>query len=281
MTTFLCVADIHDDERKLERMVEFSRGCDAVITCGDDFDKSLNHTYESSNLLRKVLPLQNRGLFNREERERSIKADFKNFYVNRARVINQYYKRTGLPAFGTLGNHDPAYIVDEMRAVKYLVGAATDFKGLAIAGLPATGAFVLEVRDACPEQFPHLSQYCGIDDENQEGRIGSAAQNLLCRTRPIDIFITHKSFKKHLQDLLCSARRRILTHDFEVDAGAAAVDKKFRPTLNIFGHYHSARPYTERSQDGKRCFAFVSPNSALKVTLKDRVPVFFETMRYF
>ncbi|MEM2916533.1 MAG: metallophosphoesterase [Candidatus Woesearchaeota archaeon] len=48
MTTFLCVADIHDNWQKLEKIVDFSKGCDAIIDAGDDFDQWLNGNDESA-----------------------------------------------------------------------------------------------------------------------------------------------------------------------------------------------------------------------------------------
>jgi predicted phosphodiesterase len=55
MTTILCVSDIHDNEEKHKKMAELGKGCDFVITCGDDFGRYIKGAQEEN------IPLQELG----------------------------------------------------------------------------------------------------------------------------------------------------------------------------------------------------------------------------
>ena len=61
MTKLLCASDIHDDESKHSELEEMARGCDGVITAGDDWDRMhptedpRRHEYESNIILGELL----------------------------------------------------------------------------------------------------------------------------------------------------------------------------------------------------------------------------------
>ncbi|MEM4240201.1 MAG: metallophosphoesterase [Candidatus Woesearchaeota archaeon] len=279
MTTFLCVADIHDNWQKLEKIVGFSKGCDAIIDAGDDFDQWLNGNDESAWLIKHKLPEENRDIINPIRRAQAIKDCFKIHYLERAVKINEYYKRAGIPVFATLGNHDPQFVKNKMTAVKYLVGSTAEFQGLAIAGLPATGEFVNAVLDFCPEFYPHLRWYDEISCRDGCGRISEAAKNLLGQSA-IDIFVTHKGHKTLFRETAGTSRLSSSNSidDYGCDAGAVAINRKFRPLLNVFGHYHLSKPLCE--QHGGQWFVCPGRNSAVKIAIRDKAIVATEALYY-
>ncbi len=313
LTTLCIVSDLHGEEKKFSQLGGISQGCSAVITCGDDFDRELKGNYESNALISALLkkhqqksrispttssaleallheiePLpeeeQKRRLddFNTQhpevaaESERignAIKTGFAEYFGNNARALNQHYAGLGIPVFGTAGNHDPIPALEEMSAVKYLFGEAVNFKGLSIGGLPATGEWVPGPMRFCREFFPHLEHYSPVADENQEGEISGLAKKLL--EKPIDIFVTHKAYRKDLQHW---DKYYAKDDQFGVDAGAVAVAKRSRPKLNVFGHYHMERPKVAE-RDGT-FHVYVGPNAAVKVTLDGNRPVKFDSVFY-
>ncbi len=316
MTKLLCVSDLHDVEKKHKQMVEYAKGCDAIITCGDDLDsEDSDHRYEANlvigELLRKhqkqskISPaaaseleslLQRIDGLSEDEQESklkefsqshpgfeeesnrigaAIKNDFLEHFKNRAKAINGWYTKAGIPAFGTPGNHDPLPVLKELKSVKYLAGTTANLGDLTIAGLPATGEWVPGPMKFCPEFYPHLTHYSPIMDENEAGKISGSAKKLLEHQGTIDVFVTHKSYKLDLQKW-----DEYYADDdkFGVDAGALAVAKKHKPKLNVFGHYHMAKPRVA-FRDGT-FHLYVGPNAAVKVNLEGNKPVDFESVYY-
>ena len=308
MTTVLCVSDIHDEEQKHEQMAGWAKGCDAILTAGDDLDRYIDGQIEADILLsglvkkygqthqvtpqarqelERVLqdaedlpPEQQKaalGGFLRKHpeiiKDAHIKNEFLAHYTGRAQAINTAYKKAGIPAYGTAGNHDPLPALEQMDAVQYLLGTTAEHKGLRIAGLPATGEWVPGPMQFCPEYYPHLKQY-------HPEEVSGLAKKLLNEKNPIDIFITHKAYKEELQEWDEYYQEGGPLHGFGVDAGAAAVDKKFKPSVNVFGHYHMEHPKVKRSGDGTQWFLYVGPNAAVKLTLKGKKPFEFESIYY-
>lgn len=316
MAKLLCVSDLHDVEKKHKQMVEYAKGCDILVTCGDDFDREeADHQYEANlvigalfkkhqqqsginpattseleSLLRRIdgLPEDEQeselGDFSQkhpefEEESNRVGTDIKNGFLthfkNRAKAINSWYTKAGIPVFGTPGNHDPLPALEELKAVKYLAGTTENLGGLNFAGLPATGEWVSGPMRFCPEFYPHLTHYSPVKDEKDAGEISGSAKKLLEHQGTIDVFVTHKAYKPDLQKW---DKYYAQGDQFGVDAGAVAVAKKHKPKLNVFGHYHMAKPRVA-FRDGT-FHLYVGPNAAVKVTLDGNKPVDFESIYY-
>ncbi len=315
MTKLLCVSDVHDVEQKHRQMVDYAKGCDAIITCGDDFDKESDQQYEANMLLGASLKkhqqqsrinpathseleslLQSIDGLPREEQERelekfsqqhpeveeesnrigtAIKNDFLAHFMNRAKAINSWYAKAGIPAFGTIGNHDPLPVLGELKAVKYLAGSTANLGKLTLAGLPATGEWVPGPMKFCPEFYSHLTHYSPVMNENDAGEISGLAKKLLEHQGAIDVFVTHKAYTLDLQKW---DKYYAQDDQFGIDAGALAVAKKHKPKLNVFGHYHMAKPKVA-CREGT-FHLYVGPNAAVKVTLDGNKPVDFESVYY-
>lgn len=271
MTTFLCIADIHEDEKKLEQLVEFSKGCDAILDCGDDLDRFVNSGDESASIIRDI-HREYSDIVSRERRVRSMKDEFRKVYGQKAERINEHYRRIGIPVFAVLGNHDPSFAAGRMGALNYIQGKCTDFMGLTIAGLPATGEFVRMVADFCPEYFQHIGWY-------DESRVSEAAKNIL-ESNNVDIFITHKTFRPEFHSW--SSRPGLWNCDYAypggVDAGAVAVYRKFRPRFCVFGHYHMKEPWQE-SVNG-RLFLCPGVNYAVRVSVDNGIPAVSGALKF-
>lgn len=307
MTKILCVSDIHDEESKFAQMADWAKGHDAIITAGDDLGKYINDASEENLLLGALVkkhgqthhvtpqtrqeleqllqsaeelpPEQQKavlGGFLQKHPEvikgEHIKKDFLAHYAQRAQKINAFYKKAGIPAYGTAGNHDPLPALGQMNAVKYLLGETAELKGLSIAGLPATGEWVPGPMQFCPEYYPHLMQY-------HPEQVSGLAKKLIEQPK-IDVFITHKAYKQELQEWDEYYQEGQPMHEFGVDAGAVAVDKKFKPALNVFGHYHMERAKVKRSEDGMQWFLYVGPNAAVHVTFNGKKPFEFQGKYY-
>jgi predicted phosphodiesterase len=319
MTTLLCASDIHDEKDKHAKLAEYSAGCDAVITAGDDFDRYTEQGPEA-NLLPQLLlqkhwqqtqlpreALQSFGNllqriddqppekqkqeinaflkanpdFVRESQriQHEVKKGFLAHYLKRAKSINEHYRATGIPAVGTPGNHDPLPAIEQMDSVQYLLGDVADLDGVRIAGLPATGEWVPGALQLCPEFYPHLSHYSPHTDKNAQP--SELAQKLLQHEGGIDVLVTHKAYRTDVQEWDKYYRKGEQLHEFGVDAGAVAVDKKFKPALNVFGHYHMDKAKVKRSEDGAQWFLYVGPNAMVRVELDDEnKPHSFEGLRY-
>jgi len=156
-----------------------------------------------------------------------------------------------------------------------LAGTTANLGGLTFAGLPATGEWVPGPRKFCPEFYPHLTHYSPVMDENDAGEISESAKKLLEHQGTIDVFVTHKAYRLDLQKW---DKYYAEDDQFGVDAGAVAVAKKHKPKLNVFGHYHMAKPKVA-FRDGT-FHLYVGPNAAVKVTLDGNKPVDFESMYY-
>lgn len=316
MVSLLCVSDLHDNEAKLKQVAGFAKSGDAIITAGDDLDKELpEQQYEANALLAGLMkkhqpksgatkeqteqlntlfsklqekPAQeeydkaisfiekNPELKELLQAERGIKKDYISHFAKRADAINDFYKKAGIPGFGTAGNHDPLPALGRISTIKYLLGETTDFKGLSIAGLPATGEWT-QAAGAFPDFYPHLQQYSPAID-NEKGEPSDLAKRLLEHNGKIDVFVTHKAYRKDLQDWDPAYAEQ---DAFGVDAGAQAIDEKFHPTLNVFGHYHLARARIKRSEDGNQWFLFVGPNASVRVDIDNaKKPMMFESFYY-
>ncbi len=315
MTTLLAVSDIHCDKTKLEQMVNFSKGCDLILTCGDDFDKMLGEgQYESNALIASLVRqhgqgnvspetekefmelLQRAESLSKEEQEREIavflqkhpevvehtqrlsslvKTKFLEHYSASASAINEHYKRTGIPVFGTAGNHDPLPALKQMTAVKYLFGQTASSHGLSIAGLPATGEWVPGPLKFCPEFFEHLKHYTPVMDENEPAEVSGLAKRLLEHSGPVDVFVTHKAYRLDLQEW---DEHYAEDERFGVDGGAVAVAKKHQPKLNVFGHYHMERPKV--AERNGTFHVYVGPNAVVKIVWDKGKPAAFESVYY-
>ncbi len=278
MTTFLCVADIHEEERKLESIVGLSRGCDAILDCGDDLDKFIINNDESASIIRNicrkfacVIPSPRRTI--------AMKDEFRRVYEEKAARVNSYYKRAGIPVFATLGNHDPYFVAGQMGAVNYVHGKHADFAGLTIAGLPATGDFVRIAMGFSPEYYPQIGWYDGVESEKTAKEPSEAAKNILGSGK-VDVFITHQNF---VPDFHSWSQRSGLwgcnrNYHASVDAGALAVNKKFKPRLCVFGHYHLREPRSAVIDN--RLFLCPGVNHAVKVVMNSGVPEIAGAMSY-
>jgi Icc-related predicted phosphoesterase len=278
MTAFLCIADIHEDEKKLEQLVEFSKGCDAILDCGDDLDRFVNSRDESTSIIRDI-QREYSDIVSSERRIRAMKDAFRKIYEDKAEKINEYYRRAGIPVFATLGNHDPSFIVSRMSAVNYIHGKYTEFMGLALAGLPATGEFVRMVMDFCPEYYQHIDWYGRVESGMDRKEPSGAAKNILGSSR-VDVFVTHKTFRPELNSW--SSRHGLWNCNYAyrdgVDAGALAVDRKFKPRLNVFGHYHLKEPRQE-SVNG-RLFLCPGVNYAVRVSVDNGIPAVTGALKF-
>jgi len=318
MTTLLCISDVHNDEKKLKQIAGFAKGCDALITAGDDLDQQVQDKegniagFESDIILeelkRKHQPeskaseeelqqfnalyqefsesptegkkaqvqnfLQNHPEVNKVlNAEEEAKQEFINHYNTRAEGINKYYKQAGILGFGTSGNHDPLSARKSLSAVNYLLGKTAEFKGLVIAGLPATGE-AFEAANKFPDLYQHLQFY----DTEETSKL---AKMLLEHTGKIDVFVTHKAYKPEIQQWDPHYKEGQPLAKFGVDKGAVEVDEKFKPALNVFGHYHLERAKVKRSEDGKQWFLYVGPNAAVRVEFdKEKRPFLAKSVYY-
>jgi Icc-related predicted phosphoesterase len=279
MTTFLCIADIHENEKKLEQIVKFSKGCDAILDAGDDFDRWLNGIDESNLIMHKTLPDEHREIIGKDRRVMKIKDSFRHEYENKARIVNDYYRKSGIPVFATLGNHDPTFVQFQMNAVKYLLGSTAEFNGLTIAGLPATDC-ATHAATACPEFYSHLNWYNAIAHDGIDREPSDAAKNILSQNGTVDIFITHKTYRPAFHGIARESRRAYenLIEDYDIDSGAAAVNRKFKPRLNLFGHYHLPKPVWEKSNG--QWFLCPGRSAAVKVAVREKEVVCFEALNY-
>jgi Icc-related predicted phosphoesterase len=278
MATFLCVADVHEDEQKLEKIVEFSKGCDAILDAGDDLDRFVNNSDESAAIIRNIcrefsnmIPSQRRTLV--------MKDAFRKVYEDKAVKINDYYRRAGIPVFATLGNHDPSFVVSRMSAVNYIHGKYTDFMGLTLAGLPATGEFVRMVMDFCPEYYPHINWYDRVESDRTAKEPSNAAKNILGSSK-VDVFVTHKAFRPEFHSWGSRPGLRSCDYAYRngIDAGALTVYRKFKPRLNIFGHYHMSEPRSTMIEG--RMFLGPGVNYAVKVAMNEGMPEIIEALKY-
>jgi Icc-related predicted phosphoesterase len=272
MVKILCVSDLHFDEKKLEQIPEHAKGCDAIITAGDDFDSLVKVkgglNYEANVLLEELIEKYQPEKKSGEEKDQAIQSLIQEYFIyflKHAETINQHYKKAGIPVFGTPGNHDPLPALGKLDSIKYLVGNTAEFKGLNIAGLPATGELTAASSNL-PVFYKHLSLY--NPEEPSE-----SAKKLLEHKGKIDIFVTHKAYLPDLQELDPGYQEGGPMHDFGVDAGAVAVDAKFKPVLNVFGHYHLERPSVIRSKDGNQWFLHIGPNASVTVEYDKEKPV--------
>ncbi|MEM4240176.1 MAG: hypothetical protein QXK08_03215 [Candidatus Woesearchaeota archaeon] len=321
MAKLLCVSDLHDDEARLSQLPGFSKGCDAIITAGDDLDRIVQvngqQNYESSVLLAELIKkhqpkkkaskekLHEFAVLCREFEQNStkekmegiqafikanpevgemlnaesgIEAEFRSHYEKRAEAINKHYKKTSLPVFGTLGNHDMLPALEKLTAINYLAGNAAEFRGISIAGLPATGEWP-QAAGMFQQHYAHLQEYTPLQGKDTE--VSGLAKKLLSHKGKIDLLVTHKAYREDIQEWDPGYQEGGMLHEFGVDAGAAAVGKKFSPKLSVFGHYHMARAKVKRSEDGSQWFLYVGPNAAVKVELDSgNTPVAFESMYY-
>ncbi len=274
MTIFLCVSDVHENEQKLEQIVKFSKGCDAILSAGDDFDKWLNGIDESDLMLQKTIE-EFRDIVNRERRAREINHRFRREYEHKAGIINGFYRQAGIPVFATLGNHDPTFVMPHMKSVEYLLGSTAEFQGITIAGLPATDGWT-RAANFCPEFYSHLNWYCAVKKDGNN-LPSEPAKKLLDRAGTIDIFITHKSYKHEFHNKTSPAYG-YFEEDYGIDSGAVAVSTKFRPKLSLFGHQHLPKPVWKRING--RWFLCPGRSAAVKVAVRDNEVVCFEALFY-
>ncbi len=237
---------------------------------GDDFDPWLKGTDESAWLIKHKLPKEYKDIANPLRRAEAMKEGFRRHHLERAARINEYYLKTEIPVFATLGNHDLRFVVNQMTAVRYLLGNTADFQGLTIAGLPATGEFVTTVMDFCPEFYPHIAWYKPIAREDARSDISDAAKNLLGHRGAVDVFVTHKGYRTVFYSQASG--------DYDVDAGAVAVDRRFRPLLKVFGHNYLSRPLCE--QHNNQWFVCLGRSAAVKVAIRDRAVVAQEAVHF-
>ncbi len=316
MTKLLCVSDLHDVEKKHVQMVEYAKGCDALITCGDDFDREdANHEYEANSVIGALLK--------KHQEQSKISPETSGEFQDLLRRIDGVPEDKQESELQAFSQRHPGF---EEKVKRISEGIKTDFlayftkranaingwyakAGIPVFGTPGNHDPLPALRElkavkylagttanlgnltfaglpATGEWVPGPMKFCpefyqhlmNYSAVKDENESGEISGLAKKLIEHQGSIDVFVTHKAYKIDLQKWDKHYAQDDQFGVDAGALAVAKKHKPKLNVFGHYHMEKPKVA-FRDGT-FHLYVGPNAAVKVTLEGNKPVDFESVYY-
>lgn len=119
------------------------------------------------------------------------------YIEDKVKSVDEVLGKSKKPVYGVAGNHDPNFVYEIMKHVKFLdKTGSVDIKGVKIAGNPSTSEF-LRGFEGLEQLYDHLYNYPGVKDENvseflKENPVDNTDLYQRLKDEPIDVLFLHK-----------------------------------------------------------------------------------------